>query len=112
MMIFIQVAAWLTVITIALTSLGSPSLRPRTRLPHDLEHFAIFFIMGFAFGLSYHEEYATVAIALTTFAAAIEIIQLATPGRHPSLNDFVVDTLASCTGIGTAVLARWLVDNH
>jgi hypothetical protein len=46
-------AAWILANAVVALSLVPPSLRPETDVPHDLEHFAIFFATRFAFGIGY-----------------------------------------------------------
>jgi VanZ family protein len=42
-------------------------------------------------------------------SAALEILQIFTPGRHARLRDFIVDALSICVGIAAATLLnRWL----
>jgi VanZ family protein len=99
-----QVIAWACVAGIVFLSLVSPSLRPVTKLPHNLEHLAIFIITGLALGLGYPGRLARHMVLLMIFAAAIELAQFAMPGRHPRLVDFVVDALSACAGAALAAL--------
>lgn len=103
MLKYVRIAAWLLAAAIVVLSLVPPSWRPETEAPHDLEHFAIFAAAGLAFGLGYGRRYFGIAVALVIFAAAIEIAQIVVPGRHARLSDFVVDALAVCAGLVTAV---------
>ena len=103
-----QVIAWVCVAAIVTLSLVSPSLRPVTRLPHNLEHLAIFAITGLALGLGYAGSLMRHVALLVIFAAAIELAQFVMPGRHPRLIDFVVDGLSACAGVVLAALVvRW-----
>jgi VanZ family protein len=94
-----RVPAWILVATIVILSLVPPSLRPVTEAPHALEHFAIFALCGYTFGLGYPSRYLFHAVALVTFAGVIEVLQFAVPGRHARVLDFVVDAIASCAGV-------------
>jgi VanZ family protein len=98
----VRFTAWLLASAILVLSLVPPWLRPETGAPHDLEHFAIFAATGLAFGLGYSRRFSVVAVVV--FAGAIEIAQIAVPGRHARLSDFVVDALAVCVGLLTALL--------
>jgi VanZ family protein len=100
----VRITAWLLATAILALSLVPPSLRPETEVPHDLEHFAIFAATGLAFGLGYSRRFSVVAVAVVVFTGAIEIAQIAVPGRHARLSDFVVDALAVCVGLLTALL--------
>ncbi len=99
-----RASAWTLVVTILILSLVPPSLRPVTGTPHDFEHFAIFALCGFAFGLGYRGRHLVHAIALVMFSGCVELLQLTAPGRHARVTDFVVDALASCAG----VLVGWM----
>ena len=97
--------AWILVATIVTLSLVPPSLRPVTGTPHDFEHFAIFALCGYAFGLGYRSRHLVHAIALVTFSGLVELLQFTAPGRHARAIDFVVDAVASCAG----VLVGWMM---
>jgi VanZ family protein len=95
----LQTTAWLLLLTIAGLSLVSPWYRPMTNIPHALEHFAIFFATGLAFGLGYSSPYLYRLIPLIGFTAAVEIAQLWAPGRHARLSDFLINVLAVSIGL-------------
>lgn len=101
-----RVIAWASVAAIVILSLVSPSLRPVTRLPHDLEHLAIFAITGFALGLGYPGRLLQHVALMVIFAGAIELAQFVTPGRHPRLIDFLVDAASACAGAALAALVH------
>jgi VanZ family protein len=101
-----RLIAWACVAAIVILSLVSPSLRPVTRLPHDLEHLAIFAVTGFALGIGYPGRLLHHVGLLVIFAGAIELAQFVTPGRHPRLIDFVVDALSACAGAALAALVH------
>ena len=96
--------AWLLLGAIIMLSVVPPTLRPETGTPHNLEHFAIFALCGFAFGLGYRAGHLWQAVALVAFSGLIELLQLLVPGRHARAIDFVVDSLACCVGM----LLAWL----
>ena len=83
---------------------NSPSLRPVTRLPHNIEHLAIFAITGATLGLGYPGRLLHHVALLVLFAGVIELAQFVTPGRHPRLIDFVVDAASACAGAALAAL--------
>jgi VanZ family protein len=99
-----RIAAWLLTVAIIILSLAPPSLRPETDVPHNLEHFAIFFAMGVAFGAGYSRRPILVTVMLVIFAGAIELAQVVVPGRHARLSDFIIDALAACVGAAMASL--------
>ena len=99
-----RLVGWFLVLVIIVLSLVPPWLRPETGMPHDLEHFIIFFATGLAFGFGYGRRPIVVMIALVVFAGAIELAQRLVSGRHARLSDFVVDALALCIGVAMASL--------
>ena len=99
-----QAGAWLCLAAIGVLSLVAPSLRPVTFLPHDFEHVAIFSLAGLAIGLGYPNRATQHMVALTLFAAAVELAQFYAPGRHPRVSDFVVDALGAGAGVVVALM--------
>lgn len=99
-----RIAAWLCLAAIGALSLVTPAFRPVTILPHNAEHIAIFALAGLAVGLGYPARVAWHMMALTVFAAVVEVAQFLTPGRHPRVSDFIVDALAACAGVALAYL--------
>jgi VanZ family protein len=97
-----RIASWLLAVAIVVLSVVPASLLPETDVPHALEHFAIFVATGIAFGIGYGRRPGLVALWLVIFAGAIELVQLAVPGRHARLSDFIVDALATCIGMAMA----------
>ena len=95
---------WALAALIVFLSVVPPDLRPETPAPHALEHIAIFAALGFAAGIGYHRRPMAVAIALATFAAFVEVVQLFVPGRHARLSDFAIDALAAIIGLIVAGL--------
>ena len=103
----IRIFAWCLAFIIVVLSVVPPGLRPETSAPHVLEHFLIYLVTGFAFGLGYDRRRSLLAILLVVFAGSVEISQLFVPGRHARLSDFIVDALALCIGlIGVSPLSH------
>jgi VanZ family protein len=100
-----RVIAWILALLILLLSVVPARLRPETDIPHNLEHFAIFFVTGIAFACGYGQKVLEVAIALIAFSGVIEIVQFYVPGRHARLSDFLVDAAALCIGVAVASFA-------
>jgi VanZ family protein len=97
-----RIAAWLLATIIVILSVVPPDLRPETGVPHYLEHFAIYWATGFAFGLGYERNRGLLAIPLVAFSGAVELAQLIVPGRHARISDFLVDAIAISIGVLTA----------
>jgi len=100
-----QVAACLLAIAIVVLSLVPPSHRPITDASHNVEHFAIFWATGLAFGFGYPGRPFVLAIALTISCGVIEVAQRWIPGRHARVSDFIVDAAAGLVGLGMAYVA-------
>lgn len=96
--------AWMLALVITALSLVPPGLRPETSAPHLVEHAAIFAATGAAFGFAYNQRPYLVLVGLIIFAAAIELAQLAVPGRHARLGDFIIDAVASCASAAVAAI--------
>jgi VanZ family protein len=105
-MVAARITAWLLALAILVLSVVPAEWRPATGIPHDIEHFGIFIATGFAFGLGYARRYATMAIVMLIFAAAIEALQLFVPGRYALLTDFFLNTLALFYGVAAATPSR------
>jgi VanZ family protein len=85
-----------------------PSLRVVTGAPHNIEHVGIFVITGLAFGLAYELRVSVICAATVIFCALLELVQLAVPGRHARISDFLIDAVAGCMGIAIAWTMRQL----
>lgn len=94
-----RILAWMLIGAIVILSLVPSSLRPVTGAPHDIEHFAIFTLCGYAFGLGYRSRHLLHAVALVMFAGSIELLQFTATGRHARTLDFIIDAIASCVGV-------------
>ena len=94
--------AWLLLAAVAAFTLVPPAWRPVSRFPHNVEHIAVFLLLGIAFARAYPgRPYMFAAIAIVV-AGVLEALQLVVPGRHATLKDFVIDTAALCAGIAIA----------
>jgi VanZ family protein len=100
-----QVLAWVLVLGIVGLSIVPPDYRISTDLPRPFEHLSIFLLTGLAFGVGYPDRYPMQSISLVLFAAAIELIQVWVPGRHPRLSDFAAGVLGLGLGIGLAYVS-------
>ena len=79
-------------------TLVPPTLRVVTGMPHDVEHAVIFLATGVAFELAYELRMSVMCAAAVMFCACLELVQLAVPGRHARVSDFVIDAVAACMG--------------
>jgi VanZ family protein len=99
-----QTTGWILLLAIAALSVVPPPLRPITSLPHVMEHAAIYFLAGSAFGLSHPNRFLAWLAGLNTFALAIEIVQLWIPGRHARGLDVLVDVFSISVGLGIGMM--------
>jgi len=79
-------------------------------VPHNLEHFLIYWATGLAFGLGFKRRFGLLAILLLIFTGSIEIAQLFVPGRHARLSDFVIDAVAMWIGLIGVSMFRHVLD--
>ena len=102
-MIIARIAGWSLATSIVVLSVVPVGLRPETGVPHNLEHFAIYWATGLAFGLGYERRKSLLLALLVMFSGAVELMQLFVPGRHARLGDFIVDALAVSVGLLTTL---------
>ena len=97
--ILFRIMGWALLIGIVVLTVVPPSLRIVTGASHNLEHALVFLLTGVVFGLGYELRISVMCTAAVLFCACVEIVQLAVPGRHARLSDFVIDAAAACIGI-------------
>jgi VanZ family protein len=100
-----QVLAWVLVVGILILSIVPPDYRVVTDLPRPLEHLAVFLLVGLAFVFGYPGRYLFQCVALSLFAAAIELLQVWVPGRHARLSDFIAGFAGVILGTGLGYLS-------
>jgi VanZ family protein len=105
---FLRTVAWSLLISIVVMTVVPPTLRVVTGAPHAVEHAGIFLITGVAFGLAYDLRISVICAAVVVFCAFLELVQLAVPGRHARISDFLIDAVAACMGIAIAWTVRRL----
>ncbi len=98
---------WLVAAAILILSVVPPELRPVIG-PRPIEHVLIFLALGASVGASYPGRYRMPAAALLVFAAAVELVQLWAPGRHPRWEDLAVDCLGAVVGLALAAAVQLL----
>jgi hypothetical protein len=106
-----RIAAGLLAAAIIGLSVVPPWLRPETEFPHAVEHFGIFFLTGMAFRFGWPDRGALVSCALLLFTGAIELAQIAIPGRHSRLSDLLVDAAGALAGVAVVAIADRLASN-
>jgi len=106
----LRVVAWALLIGIVVMTVVPPSLRVVTGAPHNVEHSMIFLITGTVFGLGHELRLNVMCTAAIVFSACLEVVQLAVPGRHARVSDFLIDAAAACIGLVIAWTVRRLSD--
>jgi VanZ family protein len=96
------VIAWVLLATAIVLTVVPAQFRPVTGFPSPVEHFAMFFLIGSAFGLGHSRSDYPFCGAALAFAGSLELLQLFVPGRHARLSDFVIDALSAVIGIALA----------
>jgi VanZ family protein len=104
MILLTRLMAWLILAAIIALTFVPPWWRPVSGLPHAVEHFAIFLLMGGSFALGYRGHAASIGLTAILFAAGLEVLQVFFPGRHARLSDFFVNAFGICAGIAIVLL--------
>lgn len=104
-----RIVSWLLTAAVAFVTLGPPEYRPHSGLGHDGEHALAFVLIGLAFGLAYPRRRLLIAVVAVGLIGMLELLQLWMPGRHATLQDFIVDALAACAGIAIAAVLDWMI---
>jgi len=102
-----KLSAWILAAAVTFATLGPPRFRPHSSLGQDGEHALAFVLVGLAFGLAYPRQRPLTAALAVALTGVLEILQLWMPGRHARLEDFVVDALAACAGLGLSAAIGW-----
>jgi VanZ family protein len=103
----VRAMAWLYAVTLVFLTLGSPSVRLGTEMPHDLEHLAAFGVSGLLFSIGYRSRRLLVLLAGVVFSAVLEALQIWAPGRHARWIDLAMNWAGFCIGVGVPfVLSR------
>lgn len=99
-----RVTAWLYAAALAFLTLGSPTLRPETTMPHYLEHLAAFGLSGLLFSMAYRSCRSLVLLGGIGFATVLEALQVLAPDRHASLIDLALNASGLCIGVGVGLV--------
>jgi VanZ family protein len=99
-----RLVAWLLLAAIVALMFVPPAWRPVSRLPHTIEHFAIFLLMAAAFARAYPSSPYALGLTAIIFIGILEALQVFAPGRHASVRDFLVNVAGACAGIAIATV--------
>ena len=100
--------AWLCLAFIAYATLSPLEDRP-VIAGLQLEHFAAFALMGFAFAMGYPNRLRLAVIVVIGGAFVLEAMQLLTPDRHGRVVDALVKAAGGIFGIGIGYLAQFVL---
>jgi VanZ family protein len=98
-----RAGAWLYTGALVCLTLGPPSARPETPIPHDLEHLGAFGLSGLLISIGYRSRYVLIPLAGVGLSAVLEALQMWVPGRHPRWIDFAMDASGFCIGVGVGL---------
>ncbi|MBB2200664.1 VanZ family protein [Gluconacetobacter tumulisoli] len=104
---FFQIAAAGLALFIVFVTLGPLSDRPGTGHP-QAERFAAYFILGAFFSLAYPRHRLWVAIGVVAGSIALELGQLAVPGRDAGVPDAIAKALGGMMGIAAISAMAYL----
>jgi VanZ family protein len=96
-------AGWVALALIAYATLSPIKDRP-VIAGLQLEHFAAFALLGFAFALGYPRRTVLIIAIVIGSAFTLEALQLLTPDRHGRLLDALVKAAGGLSGIGVTRL--------
>jgi VanZ family protein len=102
------IGSWVALIFVAYSTLSPIDARPTLADP-QIEHFAAFFVMGFAFCLAYPSHLRLVAAVVIGAAFGLEMLQLLTPDRHARALDAVVKAAGGICGISLGQFGWFLL---
>jgi uncharacterized membrane protein HdeD (DUF308 family) len=103
---FFAIAAWTALCLVAYVTLSPIGQRPTLLASWNIEHLAVFAVLGGLFCLAYPRSTRAVLIIVLGGAALLEILQLFTPDRHARTLDALQKIAGGCVGIfaGRAIL--------
>ena len=101
---FYHIAGWLTLLVLAFFTLSPLDVRPEIATP-QIERFAAFVLLGFAFALAYPRRLTLAFLIVVGSAASLETLQLLTPDRHARLIDAAIKMSGGICGI----IIGWLM---
>lgn len=103
----VQVAGWVCLVVLAVLSLLPAEEMVRTGFSGRAEHAVAYAGTGLLLAVSYARP-IRIAAALVVYAAALELLQNVSPGRHPAVGDWVASSTGSLIGVMAACIAAAL----
>jgi VanZ family protein len=104
-----RIAAWVSIVAVAVLSLLPGSRIVRTELGGSLEHVIAYTGTALLTALAYEERGTLRPLALlVAYAALLEFLQKFSPGRHAQLRDFLFSAAGVMIGIAGFTLLKAL----
>ena len=91
--------AWISLVAVAVMTLGPADLRPVTIAPPNLERLAAFVVVGMLFGAAYPRNVPILVVALVCAAGLLELGQHLVPNRHATTLAFMFKVTGGGIGI-------------
>jgi hypothetical protein len=108
----LRLIAWLLAAAVTFATLGPPIYRPHPLLGQDADHTLAFLLVGLAFAFAYAQHRRLAMTLSVVLIGVLELLQLAAPGRHARLEDFIVDALAAIAGFALAAVLDWMMQRR
>jgi hypothetical protein len=104
----IKLAAWASLVLVTLAVLVPIAYRPTSSFPPDVERFAAFAAVGFAFALAYPRRLWLAALVVIGAALTLETLQMISPTRHGRMPDASIKALGAAAGLAIGwMLLSW-----
>ena len=94
------IAAWASLLAIAIVTVGPISVRPQTSFSPDLERIVAWTCVAGLFAIAYRTRTISILICLVGAAAVFELAQLHALGRHGQMTDFLFKASGVLLGMG------------
>jgi VanZ family protein len=92
-----RILAVVLALYIAFVTLAPLRYRPQTGHP-QAERFAAYLVLGAVFSLAYPKQRGWIAVGVVAGSIALELGQLAVPGRDAGIPDVIAKALGGITG--------------
>ena len=110
-----RVGVWLSCALVLILSLVPHAYEIRTGAHKDLEHAVAYLLFAAVLGYGYGRptRYVRLTVLLCGLSGILELAQFLSPGRTPSLLDFLASSFGAAVGTaGAAQLRRYCVRPH
>ncbi len=105
---FLPIIAWLLLAAVAFVTVAPIGLRPVTAFSPNVERFATFALVGFAFALAYPRQLVLIVAVVFGAAVGFELLQMLASTRHARLPDMGFKLIGGGVGIAAGLVANRL----